>query len=146
VPGTGTPATQVHDNNGGIPASGLFWTVPAHERDLQISRDGRRAVLDLRDVAVIDSFQFFSPNQVPATVTLHVEWRAIGPFTSRGSGAGVPGTDMRAFRGDIAPARSVGSFSGAEWGFAFTSDPATTDRGYAQMGRTRNGTFLSPGF
>jgi hypothetical protein len=34
VPGTGTPATQVHDFNGGILASGLFWTVPADERNL----------------------------------------------------------------------------------------------------------------
>jgi hypothetical protein len=142
VPGTGTPAAQVHDNNGGILASGLFWTVPAHERDLQISRDGRRAVLDLRDVAVVDSFQFFGPNQVPATVSLHVEWRAIGPFTRRGSGTVVPRTDKAAFRGEIAPARSVGSFTGAEWAFAFTSEQATTDRGYAQMGRTRNGAFL----
>jgi hypothetical protein len=60
-----TPATQVHDINGGILASGLFWSLPAHERELQISRDGRRAVLDLRDVAVVDSFQFFGPNPVP---------------------------------------------------------------------------------
>ena len=142
MPGTGTPATQVHDNNGGILASGLFWTVPATERDLQISRDGRRAVLELRDVAVVDSFQFFGPNQVPATVSLHVEWRASGPFTRRGSGTAAPDTDKTAFRGEIAPAQSVGSFTGAEWGFAFTSEHATTDRGYAQIGRTRNGAFL----
>ena len=63
--------TQVHDNNGGIVASGLFWTVPADERQLKVSRDGRRAVLELRDVAVVDSFQFFGPNQTPASVSLH---------------------------------------------------------------------------
>jgi hypothetical protein len=142
VPGSGTPATQVHDNNGGILASGLFWTVPADERQLQVSRDSRRAVLELRDVAVIDSFQFFGPNQTPASVSLRVEWRADGRFMRRGLGAGVPPTDMAAFLGDIAPARSTGSFSGEEWGFEFTSERATTDRGYAQMGRTRNGVFL----
>jgi len=27
-------------------------------------------------------------------------------------------------------------------GFSFTSDPAGTDRGYAQIGRSRNGVFL----
>jgi hypothetical protein len=142
VPGTGTPATQVHDNNKKIPVSGLFWTLPAHGGELQVSRDGRRAVLELRDVAVIDSFQFFGPTQVPASVSLRVEWRASGPFARRGAGAGVPDTDIAAFIGDIAPARSTGSFTGEEWGFAFASERASTDRGYAQMGRTRNGAFL----
>jgi hypothetical protein len=142
VPGTGTPATQVHDNNGGILASGLFWTLPAEDRQLQVSRDGRRAVLDLRDVAVIDSFQFLGPNQTPASISLRVEWRATGPFRRHGSGSAVRDTDPAAFLGDIASARSIGSFSGDEWGFAFASERASTDRGYAQMGRTRNGTFL----
>jgi hypothetical protein len=142
VPGTGTPATQVHDFNGGILASGLFWTVPADERSLQTSRDGRRAVLELRDVPVIDSFQFFGPRQIPASVSLRVEWRATGPFAGRGSGATVPATDMAAFLGTIAPARSTASFTGEEWGFSCQSDRASTDRGSAQIGRTRNGMFL----
>jgi hypothetical protein len=142
VPGSGTPATQVHDNNGGILASGLFWTLPAHDSDLQVSPDGRRAVLELRKLAVIDSFQFFGPNQVPASVSLRVEWRASGPFAPRGAGTDVPETDMAAFLGRIAPARSTGSFTGEEWGFAFSTERASTDRGYAQMGRTRNGAFL----
>jgi hypothetical protein len=142
VPGSGTPAAQVHDFNGGILASGLFWTVPGDDRHVQLSRDSRRAVLELRDVAVIDSFQFFGPNQIAASISLRVEWRASGPFARRGSGTSVPATDMAAFLGDIAPARSTGSFAGEEWGFAFRSERADTDRGYAQMGRTRNGAFL----
>jgi hypothetical protein len=142
VPGSGTPATQVHDNNGGILASGFFWTVPADERDLTVSRDGRRAVLEMRDVPVIDSFQFFGPNQTPATVSFRVEWRATDSFEQRGSGATVPPEDPAAFLGDIAPARSTGHFSGEEWGFSFSSDHASTDRSYAQIGRSRNGVFL----
>jgi hypothetical protein len=142
VPGSGTPASQVHDFNGGILASGLFWTVPADEHQLAVSRDGRRAVLALRDVPVIDSFQFSSPNQTPASVSLRVEWRAGGPFEEHGSGIAVPATDPAAFLGDIAPARSTGTFTGDEWGFAFDSADAGTDRGYAQVGRTRNGAFL----
>jgi hypothetical protein len=142
VPGSGTPATQVHDFNGGILASGLFWTVPARERDLSVSRDGRRAVLEMRDVPVVDSFQFFGPNQVPASVSFRIEWRATGPFKQRGSGAAVPPEDAAAFLGDIAPARSTVRCSGAEWGFSFSSDLAGTDRGHAQIGRTRNGVVL----
>jgi hypothetical protein len=143
VPGPGTPLTQVHDFNGGILASGLFWTVPANERVLSVSRSGRRAVLEMHDVPVLDSFQFFGPNQIPATVSFRIEWRATGPFVSRGKGATVPPTDMAAFRGDIAPSRSVISSSGEEWGFSFHSRHASTDGGgYAQVGRTRNGVFL----
>jgi hypothetical protein len=145
VPGSGTPdapPAQVHDFNGGILASGLFWTVPADERNLRVSRDGRRAVLEMRDVPVIDSFQFFGANQIAATVSFRIEWRATGPFMARGRGAAVPPTDPAAFVGDIALAQSTMSSVGEEWGFSFSSDRASTDGGHAQVGRTRNGTFL----
>jgi hypothetical protein len=143
VPGTGTPAQQVHDFNGGILASGLFWTVPVPDHALRVSHDGRRAVLEADDVPVIDSFQFFGPNQIPASVSFRVEWRATGPFERRGSGTDVPPTDMAAFRGRIAAARSDAWFAGEEFGFAFRSDAASSDRGWAQLGRTRNGVFLN---
>jgi hypothetical protein len=136
------PARQVHDFNGGILASGLFWTVPARARDLRVSRDGRRAVLEMRDVAVIDSFQFFGPSQTPASVSFRIEWRATGPFEQHGSGRTVPPEAAAAFLGDIAPARSTIRCSGEEWGFSFSTDLAGTDRGSAQIGRTRNGVFL----
>lgn len=142
MPGSGTPAAQVHDFNGGILASGLFWTVPGDDRHVQLSRDGRRAVLEMHDVPVIDSFQFFGPNQIAASISLRVEWRASGPFAPRGSGTKVPEKDMAAFLGDIARARSTAWFAGDEWGLEFRSERADTARGYAQMGRTRNGAFL----
>jgi len=37
-PGSGS---QVHDANGGILASGLFWTLPVADDELTFSRDGR---------------------------------------------------------------------------------------------------------
>ena len=74
---------------------------------------------------------------------MRVEWRASGRFERRGSGAAAPPTDMAAaFVGSIAPARSTGSFSGEEWGFAFHSRGDTAGGGSAQIGRTRNGVFL----
>jgi hypothetical protein len=109
---------------------------------VQLNRDVRRAVLEMRDVPVIDSFQFFGPNQIAASISMRVEWRASGRFARRGSGSNVPEKDMAAFLGDIAPARSTAWFAGEEWGFEFRSERADTDRGYAQMGRTRNGAFL----
>jgi len=80
--------------------------------------------------------------QIPATVSFRAEWRATGAFEQRGSGATVPPEDPAAFLGDIAPARSTARCSGEEWGFSFRSDRASTDRGYAQIGRSRNGVFL----
>jgi hypothetical protein len=143
VPGSGTPAEQVHDFNGGIPASSLCWTVPLPDYAIRFGRDGRRAVMEARDVPVIDSFQFFGPNQVPASLSFRIEWRAHGPFVARGAGATVQPTDMAAFRGQIAQAHSTGWFAGDELGFSFTSERASSDHGgYAQVGFTRNGFWL----
>jgi hypothetical protein len=142
VPGSGTPAAQVHDNNAGIYESGLFWTVPAADHDLRVRRHGRRAVLEMDAVPLVDSFQFFGPTQVPSRISCRVDWEATGPFVTRGSGDDVPPTDKAAFLGDIAPARSRGWFKGEEWGFSFESRDASEAGGWAQLGRVRNGVFL----
>jgi hypothetical protein len=139
-PGTGS---QVNDFNGGIIPSGLFWTLPVDDDALRVSHDGRRAVLEVDELPVIDSFQFFGPSQTPASVSFRAEWRATGPFEERGSGTDVPPDDPAAFLGRLAVARSTANFEGSEFGFSFRSDPgASTDRGFAEMGRERNGVFL----
>jgi hypothetical protein len=139
-PGSGS---QVHDFNGGVLASGLFWTLPLDDDALRISSDGRRAVLDAEDVQVIDSFQAGSGLGTPATMSLHVEWRATGPVTDRGKGSAVAPTDPAAFLGRLAVAESTAAFSGSELGFSFRSDGGVSTHGtFAEMGRERNGSFL----
>lgn len=109
-----------------------------------MSGNGRRAIVDARDVPVIDTFQFGGAFLVPSTVSFRIEWEATGPPQPLGSGNTVPPTDPAAFLGDFAPARSTGRFSGAELGFSFESKPGvSTDLGYAQFGTERNGVFLS---
>jgi hypothetical protein len=104
---------------------------------------GQRATLRLRDLSVIDTFQFFGPNDTPAHIDIHVEWRAIGPAVPRGLGATVDPADPGAFLGEIAPATSTATFAGEQIGFAFESTVATTAAdGYAQIGRHRNGVHL----
>jgi hypothetical protein len=134
----------VHDFNGGILPSGLFWTLDVRRTAIDFKMSDRRAVLHVRNLPVIDTFQFFGPNDTPALIDLHVEWRATGPAVSRGLGAGVGATDPGAFLAEFAPAISTGSFSGEEIGFAFESDrgASTSPRGYAQIGSERNGQFL----
>ena len=140
-PGSGS---QVHDYNGGIQPSGLFWAVQLEEDALRVSRDGRQAILRADDLAVLDSFQFGGPVTVPATVSFTVRWSATGNFENRGKGRMVPPTDPAAFLGRIAAARSTASFVGRQLGFGFRSDPGvSTDGTYAEMGTERNGVFLT---
>jgi hypothetical protein len=136
--------SQVHDYNGGIPPSGLFWTVELPHSAFHMSRDGKHAVVAAKDVPVIDTFHFAGPFLVPATVSFLVEWEASGPSRKLGSGKAVRPKDPAAFRGTFAPARSTGRFSGTELGFSFESKPgASSERGYAEIGKERNGVFLS---
>jgi hypothetical protein len=133
----------VHDFNGGILPSGLFWTLGV-KGVVNFQHDNQRAILNVQNMPVIDTFQFFGPNDTPALVDFHVEWRATGPAVPRGFGAAVPPTDPGAFLGEIAPAISTGVFSGEEIGFEFESNrrASTSPRGYAQIGTERNGSFL----
>jgi hypothetical protein len=136
-PGSGS---QVHDSNGGILASGLFWTLPVEDHELRFSRDGRSALLDVGEIDVIDSFGF---GGTPATLSLRVSWQATGPSVDRGSGHDVAPTDPAAFLGRFATARSTAAFTGSEFGFSFRSNPgASTDRTFAEIGSERNGSSL----
>jgi len=139
-PGSGS---QVHDFNGGIPLSGLFWTVELSDDAFYVSRNKRRAFLEARDVPVIDTFQFANPFLAPSTVSFKVEWEATGTGANLGSGNTVPPTSPASFLGNFAPAISTGRFSGAQLGFEFKSKRrASTELTYAEIGTERNGTFL----
>jgi hypothetical protein len=134
----------VHDLNGGILPSGLFWTVDLKRSAVDFKMSSRRAVLHAKDMAVIDTFQFFGESDTPALVDLRIEWEATGPLVPRGKGTDVPATDPAAFLGQIARADSTITFSADEIGFEFESKRATTSpRGYAQIGTHRNGVFLT---
>jgi len=134
---------QVHDFNGGIQPSGLFWVVELPENAFHVSNNGRRARVEASNLAVLDSFQFGALTAVPATVNYTLEWEATGPFVPRGQGKAVVPTDPAAFLGKFATATARGSFSGRELGFSFKSNPVvSTAHSFAEMGRERNGSFL----
>jgi hypothetical protein len=106
--------------------------------------DSQRAVLHVRNLPVIDTFQFFGPSDAPALVDFSVDWHATGPSLAVGMGTLVAPTDAKGFLGEIAPAVSTISFSAEEIGFRFESDgrASTSAGGYAQIGSERNGVFL----
>lgn len=106
--------------------------------------NSQRGVLHVRNLPVIDTFQFAGPSDTPALVDFRVEWHATGPAVPVGMGTLVPPTDPKAFLGEIASAVSTISLSAEEIGFRFESDgrASTSPRGYAQIGTERNGAFL----
>jgi hypothetical protein len=135
--------SQVHDFNGGITDTGLFWTLRVPKNDLYVSPDGKSATLTVVDQPVIDSFQFLGENSVPATVSFSVTWTATGQARNILPGSHDP-TDPSNFAGNLYfRTVAIGTFSGFEQGFHFQSDPgATSDGVWAEMGKERNGSFL----
>jgi hypothetical protein len=110
----------------------------------RVREDGLGARLNAKNVPLIDQFVFQGPNAIPSTVSLDVRWQATGPRVPRGLGKAKPPTDPAAFVGEFALARSTASFSGAELGFQFKSDPGASSEpsGFAELGSERNGAFL----
>ncbi len=96
----------------------------------------------MRNLPVIDTFQFFGPSDTPALVEFRAEWRATGPAVQVGMGTGVPPTSPQAFLGEIARAESIISFSAEEIAFESSGRGVTSPAGYAQIGTERNGVFL----
>jgi hypothetical protein len=54
-------------------ASGLFWTVDLRKTAIDFKMDGRRAVLHVRNLPLIDTFQFFGPSDAPELVDFRIE-------------------------------------------------------------------------
>jgi hypothetical protein len=93
---------------------------------------------------MIDTFQLFGPRDTPVVLDITMEWNALDDPVNLGSGNTVPPTDAAAFLGSFARARSTAHFSARQLGFSFRSDPGvSSDLGYAEIGRERNGVFLS---
>lgn len=93
---------------------------------------------------MIDTFQLFGPRDTPVVLDITMEWDALDDPVNLGSGNTVPPTDPAAFLGSFARARSTAQFSARQLGFSFRSDPGvSSDLGYAEIGRERNGVFLS---
>ncbi|MBV9174914.1 MAG: hypothetical protein JOZ81_33040 [Chloroflexi bacterium] len=121
----------------------MFWTVELPNDAFHVYDNGRQARVRASHLPVVDQFQFLGPTLVPASVSFEVLWEAIGPVGSLGSGKTVPPNDPAAFRAEFSRALAHGTFSGVELGFSFLSDPnVTSERGYAELGHERNGSFL----
>lgn len=127
----------------GILPNGLFWTMELPQDVFDVHHDGRVARLRLRELPLVDTFVFGGSLAIAAQVNVDVRWEATSDPIERGAGAGVDPTDRAAFIGHFAEASCTGRISGVETGFSFKTGELTADAFFAEMGRERNGVFLS---
>jgi len=139
-PGTGL-TVQLHDFNGGIAPSGLFWTVPIPDHAFEVK--GKRARLRLGELPVVDSYVIFGPTEDDALVSMDLVWEASEKKRHIRPGSSDP-TDPTAFAGEFRNAVATGSFSGVNLGsgFRFHAEGATSEGIFAEIGHERNGFFL----
>lgn len=139
-PGSGS---QVHDVTPGILANELFWTAQLPPGAFQVRDGGRLATLRLDAQPLVDTVTFGGDLHIASQVDVDVVWRATGEPTARGEGADAEPTSPAAFEGEFAEADSAGAVRGTQTGFSFSSERLDADAFFAEMGRERNGTFLS---
>jgi hypothetical protein len=134
---------QVHDFNGGVAPSGLFWTRRLPDDAVVVSEDGRQLIVAVQDLALIDDVLRPVAITKPATVSFRIEWRGKKAQKRRGRGLKVGPTDAAAFLGRFRKAKATATMSGAIEGFSFATDVATPATSmFAMVGTERNGTFL----
>ncbi len=127
----------------GILPNGLFWTMQIPRHSFVTYNQGRDARLLLRNLPLVETFEFGGPLAIAAQVDVDVRWQATGDFIERGEGADADPTSRAAFTGNFAEADCTGWVSGVQTGLSFETGKLTAEDFYAQMGPERNGSFLT---
>jgi hypothetical protein len=131
---------QVHDFNGHLSQSGLFWIVAVPNYALSLSEDGP-ARLHLTEAATIYNTFIFGPGTEYASATFDITWTPSGEVHHFRPGSSSP-TDPSNFAADIRFATATGSFTVIRNGVTFTINNASSAGAFAEVGRERNGSFL----
>ena len=125
----------------GVQPNGLFWTTQLKRSDFHAKAN--KAHLKVKDLPLVESFEFFGPNQVPATASIDLTWTSTSGRKRRGKGTEVPPEDPAAFIGHFADAKCEGRISGHRMGFAYETGHLDSSGYYASMGHERNGAWLA---
>ncbi len=129
----------MHDVNGGVRPSGLFWIVQVPDSALTLQ--GTTAKVHVVGATTIDNLFFGGPGMIPASASFDVTWTAFGDVHHFRPLSEDP-TDPTNFAGQFRFANATASFSVMEAGFAFQSSDASSAGLFAEMGTERNGFFL----
>jgi len=138
----------VHDFNGGIRPSGLFWVVHVPDDPVKIMED--TVTISLTNVAVVDQIAFpgnifLGSTGFPATLTLNMTFQKQGrPRNVRPTSASP--ISPFSWAGEMSDATYHGTFSVAynDGKFSATGDFGSTasEQIFAEMGKERNGSFV----
>ena len=142
----------MHDFNGGIAPSGLFWTLRVPDSALKISKNGKSATLHVANIDVVDDLQIFGGANIPSTVSFDMTWTSVGPRHHYKPGSDDP-LDPSNFDGKFRLAVATGTFSGSNAdGFSFSTVGIASSAevsglfgipGFAEIGFERNGSYLN---
>ena len=133
----------MHDFNPGILPNGVFWTMEIPRNSFRVWGRGRHARLRLDDLPMPDTFFFANNVSVSGQIDVDVRWRATSPVAERGNGLDAVDPFWDKFIGWFRDALCTGRAGGAETGFHFRTNRMTSADFFAEMGRERNGVFLS---
>ena len=138
----------MHDFNGGIRPSGLFWVVQVPDDAVKITED--TVTISLMNVAVVDQIAFpgnifLGSTGFPATLTLNMTFQKQGrPRNVRPTSASP--ISPFSWAGEMSDATYHGTFSVAynDGKFSATGDFGSTasEQIFAEMGKERNGSFV----
>ena len=138
----------MHDFNGGIRPSGLFWVVQVPDDAVKITED--TVTISLTNVAVVDQIAFpgnifLGSTGFPATLTLNMTFQKQGrPRNVRPTSASP--ISPFSWAGEMSDATYSGTFSVAynDGKFSATGDFGSTasEQIFAEMGTERNGSFV----
>ena len=129
----------MHDFNGHISQSGLFWIVPVP--DYALSLGNGTAHLHLTEAGTIDNIFFLGPGTEYAGATFDITWTARGKVHHFRPGSSNP-EDPSDFAADMRFGIATGSFTVIQNGVTFTINNASSDGVFAELGTERNGSFL----
>ena len=139
----------MHDFNGGIRPSGLFWVVQVPDDAVKTTEEGTLKI-SLTNVAVVDQIAF--PGNIflgstgsPATLSLNMTFKKNGPPRVVRPTSASPISPF-SWAGVMSDATYEGTFSVAYNDGTFSAHgdfgSAASDQIFAEMGTERNGSFV----
>jgi hypothetical protein len=140
--GQAVPANKIHDFHPPISPCGLYWVTPVPTDGIKISGDGLTAVLEMKDLSVIDQPKWPSHGAAAtaALMSFRVVWKATDEKV-------VYEDKLKHYKveGYRATAQLEASVNVPSINFSWKSDPIeTSSANFAIMGTEVNGKYYDP--
>ena len=146
-PGSGSP--QIHDlNPSTFPPTGLFWTLEVSSDDIEVHFGKGAASMKAKDVPIIDyggggnALFGGGPTPILGTVSYKVVWSGMSERLKIKNDSPIYG----GFAGTFIRNAAQMEWKATVGDYKFVSAPlGTSSSSFAEIGKERNGSFLSRG-